>query len=557
MFNLSSISSPQDLKGLEIADLSSLSGQIRELIIDCCECNGGHLGSNLGCVELTVALHHVFDSPNDKLIFDVGHQAYTHKILTGRQSQMRTLRQKNGLSGFPRPTESEHDPAVAGHAGNSISMALGLSYGLPKNNWSIAIIGDGSIANGMAVEALNHLGTTKQNVLIVLNDNGLAIDPTQGALAQGQDYEKFFQALGINYQGVIDGHDLKSLLEVFTAAKNKNVPQVVHVKTIKGQGYIKALDNKLKCHGISPCRNGEIKAEKTNQNIVAETLVDLAAEHKNINLVVAAMGSSVGLGKFQDLYPDRYFDVGIAESHGVAFSAGLATTGDKKVFCHLYSTFMQRSFDQLIHDVAIAETPVVFLVDRAGLAGEDGCTHQGQFDLAYLNLIPNIHILAPRGAEELELALRSAVNYKHPLVIRYTKDMAVKNGDSKIKNLKLGSRAMQIGEGKVAILSTGQINIPIKQLKAVSHYHFPFLKPFDEKFLKKIAEKYGKIIVIEEGTVKGGFAATVSSYLNKLNYQGKVRHLALPDKFIDHGGREQLLRENGFSLENLSSIIKK
>lgn len=558
---LDRVVSPTQLKRLPTKALPGLCSEIRRLIIDVCAHNGGHLGGNLGAVELIVSLHRVFNYQRDKFVFDVGHQAYTHKILTGRYHDFATLRQKNGLAPFPLPAESEADSFIAGHAGNSVSAALGLSYGLAAHAWSIAVIGDGSLANGMVFEALNHLGTSQQNVLVIINDNGYTIDKTVGALATEENYRRLAQTFNLPYHFLASGHDISKLSAKLKELKKLTGPQILHIKTVKGCGDDKACQHKLKAHTIS-ANFGKISTElpkQPYQKIVVETLLKLAAKNRDLMVVTPAMGSATNLNEFAAKFPHQFFDVGIAEEHAVTFAAGLAAAG-KQVFCHLYSTFAQRAFDQLIHDVALPNLPVTFLIDRAGIVGEDGATHQGIFDLSFFSSIPNFVLAAPQDARELAALIKMSPSINAPLAIRYPRAALEKNFTEALDYRLVFGRALQLRNSKkknLVFLTTGSMSQAVKDLAGdFAHYHFPFVKPLDKKVLRQIARTYQQIITVEENVANGGFGAAVSRLLiENFSFTGKVKTIALPDQFVFHAPRATLLDDYGLSSKKLAKLL--
>lgn len=552
----------KELKKMNGKELKLVATACREKIKIVCHQNGGHLGGSLGAVELTLATEKVFDSPEDKIIFDVGHQSYTHKLITGREGKFFSLRQKNGLSGFMNPKESQHDPCVTGHAGNSLSVALGLSYGLGKNHWAVAIIGDGSFLNGMAVEALNHLASLKQNILIVINDNQYSIDECVGKIAIDNKYRQFCQSFDLPYTGEVDGHNLPELIKVLTEIKQKNGPQVLHVKTQKGCGDEVACAKMTASHF---CASDESVAQNRPklQNFVGEILRQLGEKNDQMVVITPAMKSSGGLSEFAENFPERFFDVGIAEEHGVTFGAGLALAG-KKPFCHFYASFLQRAYDQLIHDVAINQAPVVILVDRLGLVGEDGPTHQGTLALAFLSSIPDLEILLPGSLGELKASLELGIKTKKPLAICYPKiclekeqlKTQVANEDLRVKKLREGKTK------RLAVITTGFTRQTIENLDknlSFAHWHFPKIKPLAKKEIIAVLSKYEKVLVVEENQKMGSFGQQIVTVLSEANLPKPPQLIiqAIPNKFIEQAHRSEQLQLCGLDEKSLTKLIKK
>lgn len=582
---LSKIDSPADLKELSQAELLELTSELRAFIIDVVSTKEGHLGASLGVVELTVALHKVFETPEDLLVWDVGHQAYGHKILTGRRKIFETNRRLNGISGFPKPDESQYDTFGVGHSSTSISAALGMAIASQlKGNTEkqhIAVIGDASIAAGMAFEGLNHAGVTDANLLVILNDNAIGIDPSVGALknyltkakiGRKPAQDNMIETLNFNYEGPIDGHDLPKLIETLEKLKQVKGPKFLHVITKKGKGLKSAEQDQVTYHapGQFDKNTGELLPKDDRnlppkfQDVFGLSLLELARENQNIVGITPAMPTGSSLKYMMQEMPNRAFDVGIAEQHAVTFAAGLATQG-QKVFCTIYSTFLQRAYDQLIHDVALQNLPIVFCIDRAGLVGNDGATHHGSFDLAYLNCIPNMVIAAPSSAIELRQMLYTASLYdEHPFAIRYPRGRAF-NIDWQVdfEKIEIG-KAKQISEGHdIAILSLGSVAHEVQNaIKLVedqcqpSHYDFRFLKPLDCKILHQIFNTYDKIITVEDGSVIGGFGSVVLSEAQQKNYLGEIHPLGIPDIFIEHGSPEELYDLVGLSADKIALKIK-
>lgn len=549
----------ENLKHIPVEELPALAEQLRTRIIEVIAAHGGHLGASLGVVELTIALHYVFDTPDDILVWDVGHQCYAHKLLTGRSEAFAHIRQQGGISGFPKREESQYDAFGTGHSSTSLSavLAMALASALEGNTQRqhIAVIGDAAIASGMAFEALNHAGTTDANMLIILNDNAMAIDPTVGAL---KDYfsslrqgarETFFTDLHIKYKGTIDGHDLPALIEALKAEKNERGVRVLHVVTTKGKGFAKAEAEQVRYHSpaLFDKTTGEPLPEAPTlpakyQEVVGQTLTELARSNPKIIAITPAMSSSSGLLSLQQVFPDRVFDVGIAEQHAVTFAAGWAARGFIP-YCIVYSTFLQRAYDQLIHDVALQNLPVVFCIDRAGLVGEDGATHHGVFDMAFLRPIPNLIIASPRNATELRQLLYTAqLSLPHPIAIRYPRGRCSQTDWAQpFEALPIG-KGCQLKEGtEVAVLSIGTIaDLVAEQIRQseapeqYAHYDMRFLKPIDETLLHHVFTHYQKVITIEEGSI-GGLGSAVSEFAVANNYTTPLKIITLPDIFMPHG----------------------
>jgi 1-deoxy-D-xylulose-5-phosphate synthase len=572
---LDRIDLPSDLRELGQDDLENLCSELRTYLIDTVSTHGGHFAANLGTVELTVALHYIFDTPEDKLVWDVGHQAYGHKILTGRKDLFHTNRKLDGISGFPKINESEYDNFGTGHSSTSISAILGMAMAAylngNKTRNHIAVIGDGSLTGGMAFEALNNLSDFKGNVLVVVNDNNIGIDPTPGAVNKHLSditlaKPNLFENLNIPYSGPIDGHDIGALVQELIRLKANKGPKVLHIKTVKGKGFEPAEKEQTKWHSTSSFvklsgeKVGIPSNKKKYQEIFGEALLELATDNENIVGVTPAMPTGSSMTIMQKKIPERIFDVGIAEQHAVTFSAGLALAGKIPV-CHIYSTFFQRAYDQLIHDVALQNIPVVFCLDRAGNVGEDGPTHHGIFDLAFLNPIPNMVIAAPLNEEELRNMLFTACNQKDsPFAIRYPK------GHCTGMQLKKGFEKIEIGKGKklkkgngTVILSLGAIGKEAIQAceenQDLAHYDMRFLKPLDTDVLKEVAANFEHIITIEDGCKIGGFGETVQSYLAENNYIGKVDILAYPDEFVEQGKSSQLYAKYKLNKEAILSLM--
>ena len=552
----------EELKKLSDEELKLVAGDCRKKIKETCHQNGGHLGGSLGAVELTLALEKVFNSPEDKIVFDVGHQSYTHKLVTDREEKFSSLRKKNGLSGFMNPKESEHDPCVTGHAGNSLSMALGLSYNLKKNHWTVAVIGDGSFLNGMVVEALNHLATLKQNVLIIINDNQYSIDECVGKIAADNKYQQFCQSFDLPYTGIIDGHNLLELIKVLTKIKQKNGPQILHVRTKKGFGDEVASAKIRENHFCASDENLAQNRPKL-QNFVGTILRQLGEKNQQMSVITPAMKSSSGLTEFAEKFPERFFDVGIAEEHALTFGAGLALAG-KKPFCHFYASFLQRAYDQLIHDVAINQAPVVVLVDRFGLIGEDGPTHQGTLALAFLNSVPDLEILLPGNLAELKTSLEYGVKTKKPLAICYPKlCLETEKLEKQIATENLQPKKIREGKtNKLAVISTGFIRETVEKISQdldFTHWHFCKIKPLAGKTIVRILNQYEKILVVEENQKMGGFGQQIATVLSEANLPKPPQLIikAVPNKFIEQAHRTEQLQMCGLDEKNLTELIRK
>ncbi len=587
---LSTINNPYNLRQLSILDLPQLASELRKFVIDIVATKEGHLGASLGVVELTIALHYVFDTPSDLLVWDVGHQAYIHKILTGRKDIFHTNRQLNGISGFPKRDESVFDTFGVGHSSTSISATLGMALASNlKGDFEkhhIAVVGDASIVSGMAFEALNHAGVTDANLLVILNDNEIGIDHSVGAfknyltsIKKGKNHEQnnIIKALNFDYSGPIDGHDIQLIIKELQRLKTVKGPKFLHIVTTKGKGLQQAEENQVQYHapGKFNPQTGDIKLKSTEnlppkyQDVFGETILDLARKNDKIIGITPAMPTGSSLKLMMDVFPNRAIDVGIAEQHAVTLSAGMATQG-MVVFCNIYSTFLQRAFDQIIHDVALQNLPIIFCIDRAGLVGEDGATHHGVFDLAYLRLIPNLIIFAPLNEIELQNIMYTAsLGLKHPLAMRYPRGRG-EFSDWKEKHfgqyetIDIG-KAKCIKKGKkTAILSTGTIgnNVQlaienIENSDDFSHYHFGFVKPLDEKMLREICANYKMIFTVEDGTIIGGFGSAIQNFVLENQYEINVKVIGIPDNFVEHGSIEELQRICGVDVEGLERRFRK
>jgi 1-deoxy-D-xylulose-5-phosphate synthase len=623
---LKDINGPEDLRKTDIKDLPAICQDLRCFIIESASKNPGHFGASLGVVELTVALHYSFNTPHDRIVWDVGHQAYGHKILTGRRDKFHTNRKYKGISGFPNPKESEYDSFGVGHSSTSISAALGIAkasslLGIKRN--TIAVIGDGSLSGGMAFEALNNIAASNTNVLIILNDNKIAIDSNTGALkeyltdiATSKTYNKvkdevwnflgrinrfgpslqsftqkidnaiksivmrnsnLFESLGIRYFGHVDGHDVVLLSRLFEDLKDIPGPKLLHVITKKGKGFVQAEQNQTLWHaapGKFDIQTGEILDADCSENepqkfqdIFGDAIVELAKANEKIVAITPAMLTGSSLNKMMETFPERTFDVGIAEQHAVTFAAGLAIEG-MIPFCNIYSSFSQRAYDQIIHDVALQNLHVVFCLDRAGLVGQDGATHHGAFDISFLRCIPNLVISAPRDEFQLRDLMYTAQleKNKFPFVIRYPR------GKSTSPKSKIEFHEIEIGKGKtifegndIAIISIGTAgNIAYKAVKNlkneginISLFDMIFVKPLDTKLLDEIFNKHKLVITVEDNVISGGFGSAVLEYKSDKNYATNLIRLGIPDRFIEHGTQDELIKECGFDESSLQELVKK
>lgn len=582
---LSSINSPTDLRQLDVHQLPQLAQELRDFIIDVVSVKEGHLGASLGVVELTIALHYVFDTPNDCLIWDVGHQAYGHKIVTGRRDNFHTNRQLHGISGFPKRSESEYDAFGVGHSSTSISAALGMAIAANLKGdierQHIAVIGDASIASGMAFEGLNHAGVTDANLLVILNDNAIGIDPSVGALKnyltavkEGKNprQNNMIKSLNFDYSGPIDGHDIQAVIQELERLKKIKGPKFLHIITTKGKGLQQAEENQVQYHapGKFDANTGNIIPKSDEnlppkyQDVFGETILDLAQKNENIIGITPAMPTGSSLKLMMDAFPKRAFDVGIAEQHAVTLAAGMATQG-MIVFCNIYSTFLQRAYDQVIHDVALQNLPVIFCLDRAGLVGEDGATHHGVFDLAYLRCIPNLIVYSPRNEVDLQNILYTAqLGLDHPIAIRYPR------GRGQNSHWKSPYQKIAIGQGQciqegtqLAVLSNGTIGNNVTQAlenlnlpNAIAHFDFPFVKPLDEALLHTIFSKFKTVITIEDGVVSGGFGSAILEFAAANNYHSKIQILGVHDEFIEQGTILELQQYCKIDVSSLQSFFQ-
>lgn len=606
---LDKISLPDDLRGLTEGELIDLADELRDFLIASVSKSGGHLSAGLGTIELTIALHYIFNTPDDKLIWDVGHQAYPHKILTGRKNKISTIRQKNGITPFVTRAESEYDAFGVGHSSTSISAALGMAIAAGINHdakRTVAIIGDGGLTGGMAFEALNHAGALDANLLVILNDNDMSISPNVGALKNylakilsGKFYTTvkegsrkvmsnmpsvwelarrteehvkgmvipgtLFEEMGFNYIGPIDGHDLPTLVKTLSNLKDLKGPQFLHVVTQKGKGYSPAEADPIGYHGVSkfdPSKENLPKkaiSSATYSEVFGQWLCDIANENSQIVGITPAMREGSGMVEFEQQYPERYFDVGIAEQHAITLAAGMACEGLHPVVA-IYSTFLQRGYDQLIHDVALQNLPVLFAIDRAGLVGPDGPTHAGSYDLSYLRCLPNMIIMAPADENECRLMLTTGINYNGPVAVRYPRGkgpgVAINNT---LDSLPIG-QALTVREGKdIALLAFGPTLSPASDLAEqlnATVVNMRFVKPLDEDMIRKIAASHKTIFTLEENVVKGGAGSAVNEFINQAALSVNIYNIGLPDRNLEHGSREELLEEAGLDVSNIKRTIQ-
>lgn len=584
---LNTIQSPKDLREIPKEKLPQVANELRDFIINIVATKEGHLGASLGVIELTIALHYVFNTPKDILVWDVGHQAYGHKILTGRKEIFHTNRQLGGISGFPKITESQYDTFGVGHSSTAISAALGMAIASKlkgeTNIQHIAVVGDASIASGMAFEALNHAGISDTNILVILNDNAIGIDPSVGALKNyftkvklngAKDADNIFEALNFDYSGPIDGHDLELVISELERLKNISGPKLLHLITKKGKGLRQAEENQVVYHApgkfnaltgdLAP-RSRELQPPKF-QDVFGKTLVELAITNERIIGITPAMPTGSSLKFMMDAFPDRAFDVGIAEQHAVTFAAGIATQGFI-VFCNIYSTFLQRAYDQLIHDVCLQKIPVIFCLDRAGIVGEDGPTHHGIFDLAYLNCIPNLIIFAPRNEIELRNILFSAQQgLDLPIFIRYPRGRGnILDWQQPFSKIEIG-KAEILKEGiDIVVLTIGTIannaleaieTLVAEEQQKVGLVDIRFLKPLDETLLHKIFKIYETVITIEDGTIIGGLGTSIAAFAVSNGYKNKIEIIGIPDVFPEHGTVSELQEIVGLSPKRIFQVIQ-
>lgn len=621
---LCQINSPADLKKLSVDELVQLSDEVRRYIIDVVSVHPGHLGASLGVVELTVALHYVFDTPHDQIVWDVGHQSYAHKILTGRREQFRTNRQYQGLSGYPRRCESVYDAFGTGHSSTSISAALGINVAsdmLHQNRQCVAVIGDGALTGGMAFEGLNHAGSLKSNLLVILNDNNISIDPSVGALKEylldistSKTYNRLkanawdllgkldrlaprtraavqkidnavksallkqsnlFESMGFRYFGPVDGHDVEHLTRVLTDLKALPGPKLLHVHTVKGKGFKAAETHQTAFHapGLFDKETGAQIAEKSlepspprYQDVFGETLVELARLNPKVLGITPAMPSGCSMNMLMEAMPERAFDVGIAEQHAVTFSAGLAVEG-MVPFCNIYSTFMQRAMDQVIHDVALQKLHVVFCLDRGGLVGDDGPTHHGAFDLAYMRMIPNMTVAAPMNEVELRNMMYTAqLNGMGSFSIRYPRGKGVTTDWRKpLLEIEIGKGQVLRNGNQVALLTIGHVgNFAVtaaQRLEAegvsVFHANMRFVKPLDSELLTEVGKRFKRIITVEDGCLAGGFGSAVLEWFNDNGFSVMVTRLGIPDFFVEQGSQQQLYTDCGYNVDDIYREAKK
>jgi len=585
---LNTIKFPEDLREIPKEKLPQVAQELREFIINIVATKEGHLGASLGVVELTIALHFVFNTPNDILVWDVGHQAYGHKILTGRKEIFHTNRQLGGISGFPKRSESEYDTFGVGHSSTAISAALGMAIASKLKGdvekQHIAVVGDASIASGMAFEALNHAGVTNTNLLVILNDNAIGIDPSVGALKNyftkvkldgAKEADNIFEALNFNYSGPIDGHNLNLVISELERLKTMSGPKLLHIITKKGKGLRQAEENQVVYHapGKFDSLTGDLPPKSTEQqpprfqDVFGKTLVELALKNEKIIGITPAMPSGSSLKFMMDAFPERAFDVGIAEQHAVTLAAGMATQGFT-VFCNIYSTFLQRAYDQVIHDVCLQKIPVIFCLDRAGIVGEDGPTHHGIFDLAYLNCIPNLIIFAPRNETELRNIMYTAQQgLDLPIFIRYPRGRGtILNWQNPFSSIEIG-KAEIVKEGEeVAILTIGTVannaleaikSFPFSYQKKIGLIDIRFLKPLDETLLLQVFKNYKTIITVEDGTIIGGLGTTVAAFASKHKYKNPIEIIGIPDVFPEQGTISELQDIVGISSEKIKQTLQK
>lgn len=615
---LETINSPQDLKKLAPDQLPELAEEVRQFLLETVSTTGGHLGSNLGTVELAIALHYCFDSPNDKIVWDVGHQAYTHKILTGRRERFHTQRQYKGISGFPKRCESEHDAFGVGHASTSISAGLGMAAAADlagTKNHAIAVIGDGSLTGGMAFEALNQAGHLKKNLIVILNDNEMSISKNVGAFsafisrkmtgryfrdlkkemqglinhipAIGKDVLHFarkaenslkgfltpgslFEALGFDYLGPLDGHDLPQLIEVFNNINELDGPLLVHIMTTKGKGYKPAEETPHKYHGVGvfdiETGKGAGKASgKSYTDFFGDTIIELAEQDPKIVAITAAMPDGTGLTRFAERFPQRFFDVGIAEQHAMTFAAGLAADGYRPVAA-IYSSFVQRAYDQVFHDICLQKLPVTISMDRGGLVGDDGPTHHGVFDISYLRHLPGLTMMAPKDENELRHMLKTAVCSGVPMALRYPRGAGYGVAmDAELKTLEVGKGEILAEGGDLCIVAIGSTVYPALEAAQLLKQrginagvvNARFVKPLDAELIKGVAAATGRIITVEENALQGGFGSAVLEMLYESGMQNvKVKRLGIPDRYIEHGSQAQLRKDLGIDADGIAAAVE-
>ena len=607
---LDKIQSPADLKQLPESKMLDVCKELRSFLIESVSTTGGHLGASLGTVELTVALHRVFNTPEDRLVWDVGHQTYPHKILTGRREQMNTMRKKGGLSGFPKRTESEYDTFGVGHSSTSISAALGMATASKLSGQTrkhVAIIGDGAMSGGMAFEALNNVGEWDADLLVILNDNDMSISQNVGGLnkyltriltsrfyssaresskkvldivppmrefaRRAEEHMKgmitpgtLFEELGLKYYGPVDGHDINELMQVLQSVSKLHGPKLLHIVTQKGKGYKFAEEDSLALHAVTPFNpetgkkvNSKPPLSPNYSQIFGEWLCDIAATDERIVGITPAMCEGSGMVEYEKCYPDRYFDVAIAEQHAVTFAAGLACEGKKPVVA-IYSTFLQRAYDQLIHDVVIQKLPVLFAIDRAGLVGEDGATHAGSFDLSFMRCLPNMLIMAPADENECRQMLYTGYKYDGPAAVRYPRGTGpgVKT-ESVMTALPIGKAEIKRKGHTVALLAFGSMvdkALAIGKKINATVVNMRFVKPLDEALILDMARQHSLLITIEENATMGGAGSAISEALNAHNQPATIAHIGIPDNFIEHGTRDEVLAMSGLDIDGLRGQIK-
>lgn len=614
---LSNIKGPEDLKKLSVPELTELAAEIRERIISVVSCTGGHLAPSLGAVELAIAIHYVFDSPRDRIVWDVGHQAYAHKLLTGRNDRFPTLRQKDGLSGFPKPEESEHDAFGTGHGSTSISAGLGMSCARDMQSDDfhvVVVVGDGALTGGLSFEGLNQAGGLGRRLIVIINDNKMSISPNVGALAKymtklisGPAYRRLeadlwelmgripslggrarflagriteslkglllpgtiFEELGFKYYGPIDGHAVSDLIAVLRQLKEVRVPVILHTLTVKGKGYRHAEENSSQFHGVGAFDKitgaaEEKRTRPTYTDVFGKTVVEIGAQNEKLVLLTAAMKDNTGLAEFADTFPDRFVDVGMAEGHAVTFAAGLAMRGMVPVVT-IYSTFLQRAFDHIVHDVALQNLKVVFAVDRAGVVGQDGPTHHGCLDMCYLRAIPGLTLMAPKDEHELRDMLYTAVTVcKGPVAVRFPRSEGV-GGDtsSPFREIELGRAEVMRGGDDVAVCAVGSMVGPCLEAAGLLEergvkagvINARFVKPIDGGTIREAAEKTGRIVTVEEGSLAGGFGSAVMEALEEGGVDAKVKRLGIPDEFVEHGSRAVLLEDIGLTGKKIAERV--
>ena len=598
---LHKISSPSDIKHLDVEQLELLAAEIRTFLIENTQKTGGHLAPNLGTVEMSIAMHYVFDTPNDSFIFDVGHQAYTHKILTGRMDKMHTLRQKDGLSGFTKTSESAHDAFGAGHSSTSISAALGIAIanGLQNNQHkSIAIIGDGALTGGMSFEALNHAGDSDADLLIILNDNDMSISKNVGAMSKYltklmsgkiystmkskslkllegvpliQEFAKkseehikgmilpgtLFEELGVDYFGPIDGHDLPTLIQTLQNLKQQQKPRLLHIITKKGFGLSSAEEDPRKYHGISP-QSSVANSNPSYSDVFGNWLIDTAQHNSDLAAITPAMSAGSGMSEFEQQYPEQFFDVGIAEQHAITFAGGLATKGLKPVVA-IYSTFLQRGYDQLIHDIALQDLDVIFAIDRAGLVGADGATHAGCFDLSFLRCIPNVVIMTPSGAQQMYAMFNTAWSVGGAVCIRYPRGNTQEGDYQSDEQIEIGKARIALQGNSIAIFAFGttlEAALAAGEELGATVIDMRFVKPIDEAMILEMANTHTQLLSIEDNVISGGAGSAVLEVLNAHGLSNSLRILGLPDYFSEQGSQAELYQLYGLDKHGIINACR-